>query len=215
MILSRGRNYIFIHIPKTGGTSLALALEAHAMKDDILLGDTPKAKRRRRRVADVRSAGRLWKHSRLCDLPGLVPEAQLSEFFVFTLIRNPFSRVVSYYHWLRQQRFDHSAVTLAKGLPFRSFATHPDTLASLAQSPYPSYVTLPNGQEHCHSYIRLEHLQTDLEPVRAHLGFKLDNIPHINQSVRPQGYRDTFDTESRAAIELACSADIARFGYVF
>ena len=43
MILSRGRKYIFIHIPKTGGTSLALALEARAMKDDIMLGDTPKA----------------------------------------------------------------------------------------------------------------------------------------------------------------------------
>ena len=28
MILSRGRRYIFIHIPKTGGTALALALDA-------------------------------------------------------------------------------------------------------------------------------------------------------------------------------------------
>ena len=34
MILSRGRRYIFIHIPKTGGTALTLALEGRAMKDD-------------------------------------------------------------------------------------------------------------------------------------------------------------------------------------
>lgn len=44
MILSRGRGYLFLHIPKTGGTALTLALEARAMKDDILIGDTPKAR---------------------------------------------------------------------------------------------------------------------------------------------------------------------------
>ncbi len=59
MILSRGRKYLFIHAPKTGGTSMALALEARAMKDDIMLGDTPKAVKRRKRLVDVKTAGRL------------------------------------------------------------------------------------------------------------------------------------------------------------
>jgi len=68
VILSRGRKYLFIHIPKTGGTSLALALEDRAMKEDIVLGDTPKALRRRGRVKDVAARGRLWKHSTLADL---------------------------------------------------------------------------------------------------------------------------------------------------
>ena len=47
MILSRGRRFIFVHFPKTGGTALALALEGRAMKEDILIGDTPKARERR------------------------------------------------------------------------------------------------------------------------------------------------------------------------
>ena len=44
MIYSKGRNYLLTHAPKTGGTALMLALEARAMADDIIVGDTPKGK---------------------------------------------------------------------------------------------------------------------------------------------------------------------------
>ena len=46
MIISRARRFIFVHIPKTGGTAFTLAYEARAAKDDILIGDTPKARKR-------------------------------------------------------------------------------------------------------------------------------------------------------------------------
>ncbi|HSG55764.1 MAG TPA: Type II secretory pathway, pullulanase PulA, partial [Paracoccaceae bacterium] len=77
MILSRGRQYLFVHAPKTGGTSMALALEARAMKDDIMLGDTPKALNRRHRVRPAPESGRLWKHSTLADLDGIVTRDEM------------------------------------------------------------------------------------------------------------------------------------------
>ncbi len=112
MIISRGRRYIFVHIPKTGGIALSLALEGRAMADDILIGDTPKARRRRGRVEKLQptAAGRLWKHSTLADIAGL---ADPDEFFVVTMVRNPWDRMVSYYHWLREQSWDHPAVSAA------------------------------------------------------------------------------------------------------
>ena len=90
MIISRGRRYIFVHIPKTGGTALSLALETRAMKDDILIGDTPKAKRRRHRLKDVQTAGRLWKHSTLADIDGPTDELLAS---VVSVDDSPMHRV--------------------------------------------------------------------------------------------------------------------------
>ncbi|MFN3606262.1 MAG: sulfotransferase family 2 domain-containing protein, partial [Cypionkella sp.] len=110
MIISRGRRYVFVHIPKTGGTALTLALEARAMKDDLIIGDTPKARARKARLKAANAAGRLWKHSTLADIDGLIPRDELAGFFCFTLVRNPWDRLVSYYHWLADQTFDHPAV---------------------------------------------------------------------------------------------------------
>ena len=107
MILSRGRGYLFVHIPKTGGTALTLALEARAKADDIIIGDTPKARARRGRLAGLTPRGRLWKHSTLADIDGVVRGEELERLFLVTLVRNPWDRVVSYYHWLRKQSFDH------------------------------------------------------------------------------------------------------------
>ncbi|MCE8533970.1 sulfotransferase family 2 domain-containing protein [Ruegeria pomeroyi] len=214
MIISPGRGYIFVHIPKTGGTSLALALEARAMKDDILIGDTPKAIRRRGRLKGVRARGRLWKHSTLADIDGLIAPEALADLFAFTLVRNPWDRAVSYYHWLRVQGFDHPAVHLARRVEFEGFVTAPQTLAAFRAASAPSYMRRADGVEHCAAYIRLEHLETDLAPLTAHLGFALD-MPRANRSERAADYRTYYSDRAAEALGEACASDIARFGYRF
>ncbi|WP_432215080.1 hypothetical protein, partial [Salmonella enterica] len=64
----------------------------------------------------------------------------MARFFTFTLVRNPWDRMVSYYHWLRAQSFAHPAVALARATDFRGFLEDPATRASLAAHPYASYV---------------------------------------------------------------------------
>lgn len=214
MIVSRGRRYIFVHIPKTGGTALALALEARAMKDDLLIGDTPKARARRGRVGKVRAAGRLWKHSTLSDIAGLVSDDEVAAFFTLTLVRNPWDRAVSYYYWLRSQSFAHPAVGLAKLHDFSGFLSHPQTQAAFRAWPYGAYMRDRHGAENCRLYARLEHLATDLAPFEAHLGFRL-TIPRANESDRARDWRPYFTDSTAALIADLCAEDIARFGYGF
>ena len=214
MILSRGRRYLFIHAPKTGGTSMALALEARAMKDDIMLGDTPKARQRRKRLQGVQAAGRLWKHATLADLDGLVRPDELDDLFIFTVVRNPWDRMVSYYHWLREQSFLHPAVGFAKRLTFAEFLFEPMIAKSFIDAPAASYVTDAQGRERADLYIRLEHLEEDIMPLQAHLGFDLV-VPHVNRSTRTDDYRAAYDESSSAQVARLCARDIERFSYSF
>ncbi|MCO4824419.1 MAG: sulfotransferase family 2 domain-containing protein [Amylibacter sp.] len=214
MIISLGRKYIFVHIPKTGGTSLALALEGKAMKDDVLVGDTPKAKQRRKRLKDVQTSGRLWKHSKLADVYGLVDQAQMENYFVFTLVRNPWDRMVSYYHWLKDQTFDHPHVALAKSVGFSPFLNDGLTQAMMANDGAARYVSDQTGVDRCNLYIRLEHLAQDVEILEDAIGVRLGLVPHENRSDRG-AYQRYYSDGDRTLVGELFADDVARFGYGF
>ncbi|GIT92281.1 hypothetical protein JANAI62_27380 [Jannaschia pagri] len=210
MIVSPGRGYVFVHIPKTGGTALALALEDRAKADDILIGDTPKALKRRHRLKSAKTVGRLWKHSKLSDIRGLLPDDTLDALTPVTLVRNPWDRLVSYYHWLRDQTFDHQAVRVARAQDFAGFLDDPGVANSLRRNPYASYVA---GQQ-MPIFVRLEHLETDLKPFADLLGFDL-RMGRVNVSTRKADWRGYYTAATRARVEQVCADDIARFGYAF
>ncbi len=214
MIISPGRRYIFVHIPKTGGTSLATALEDRAHRDDILVGDTPKAVKRRGRLKGLAARGRLWKHSTLADIDGVLGADEIAGMFCFTMVRNPWDRLVSYYHWLQAQSFDHPAVGLAQSHDFAGFLRHPQTQGSIRQWPARRYLTDAAGTERASLILRLEHLQQDIGPLADHLGF-VPEIPHINASRRDRDYTAYYDDELRDVVAHICAEDIARFGYRF
>ncbi len=215
MIISPARRYIFVHIPKTGGTSLALALEARAKADDILIGDTPKAKARKRRLKGLECSGRLWKHSRISDIEGLAAAEPLEKFFVFTIVRDPWERVLSLYHWLRDQTFSHISVDRAKSLSFKDFVADAEMAAMLSHDRTRAYTTDATGQDRATAILRLEHIECDLAPLEAHLGFKIGPLPHANRSDRPENTRAAYDAESVARVARYFAEDIARFGYRF
>ncbi len=214
MILSRGRGFLFLHIPKTGGTAFTLAYEARALKGDILVGDTPKARARKGRLSGSKTSGRLWKHSTLSDIIGLVSWPEIDGLLTLTLVRNPWDRVVSYYHWLQGQGFAHPAVGLAKTHDFSGFLNHPQTTTSLRLWPYGAYLRQADGVEKPSLFIRLEHYAEDVQPFEARLGFRLA-LPRANASDRAADWRPYYSDADAGLVGEVCGEDIARFGYRF
>lgn len=141
MIISPGRRFIFVHVPKTGGTALALALEDRA------------------------------------------------------------------------QAFDHPAVGVAKRCDFAGLVADPLVADSLRAAPYASYMRDGAGVDQCNAWVRLEHLDEDLAPVVAYLGFALRPLARTNASDRLRDHRPYYDDDSAARIARLAAEDIARFGY--
>ncbi len=214
MIISPQRGYIFVHIPKTGGTALSLALESKARKEDILIGDTPKARARRGRLAGAKTSGRLWKHSSLADIEGMIDRADLEDFLIVTVVRNPWDRLVSYYYWLRDQSFSHPAVGLAKSHDFSGFLHHRLIQTALRLWPYGRYLQDGSGRELPALILRHEILEHDVSRLEQHIGCKLV-VPRVNMSDRKPDWRGYFSQQDEALIADLCAEDIARFGYRF
>ena len=214
MIISRARRFIFVHIPKTGGTAFTLGYEGRAGRDDILIGDTPKARQRAGRWKGVKTAGRVWKHSTLADVVGLVTAEEIEQFQTVTMVRNPWDRLVSYYHWLRVQGFANPAVGLSKALDFHGFLNHPQTMTAVRLWPYGAYVRRGDGTEKPSIFIRLEHYTDDAAPVEAHLGFRLP-LRLANESDRERDWRRYYSQADADLVGELCRDDIARFGYTF
>lgn len=179
-----------------------------------MLGDTPKAVKRRKRLEDVQAAGRLWKHSTLADIEGVVTRKEAAQMFTFALVRNPWDRLVSLYHWLQNQRFDHPMVRLAQQESFAGFLRSPMVQASFLQAPYGSYLCDGAGVEQASLFIRLEHFQQDASPLFDHLGFELA-LPVANATARAHPYVAYYTDELRQIVERICAVDIARFCYRF
>ena len=209
MIISRGRGYIFVHIPKTGGTAMALALEDRAKADDIMIGDTPKAVKRRGKVKGIQTAGRLWKHSTLADAEGLITRDEMETLFTFTLVRNPWDRMVSSYAY---KVHGTSEKQRSRNDSFEEFL-HAEFKRKKKQQV--EYLHDSDGKVDINFIGRFESLANDYQRLGEQLGIVLPALPVLNKSKGRGDYRDLYNDKTRQLVAKKYQDDIDLFEYTF
>ena len=202
------RRFIFVHIRKTAGTSLEAALVhgLEATSRHYAPGNEP---------VPLRHEGVQCKHRILSEYD----RHHIAKYFVFSIVRNPWDRVVSRYHWERQLR-RRSAIL------YKDFRTY--ILARRGLMPAQWNVTGDNPRKYMTQYEcleldgqigvdkvwRFEHLRRDYPEIARRLGLTNIPLPHVFQSEhRP--YWTYYEDDTREIVNEAYRIDIEAFSYRF
>jgi hypothetical protein len=205
MPISREHGLCFIHIPKTGGSSIesALGMKRHACFWD---------------PADRSRHGVTPQHWTLAQLRQEVPD--LARLTIFTMVRNPFDRLVSEFHHIRKINhpspyhcidFD-SFVALAFRMPERRrrpfFDAHLEPQYRFTHQPWP-WRRLPV------TVLRFERIAEGFDALRRLTGKNLE-FPHELKSSRSRGHREYYaKPQTRRLVETFYARDLREFGYTF
>lgn len=173
---------IFVHIPKSGGTSIGTWLEG-----PVMIG-----------------------HPRMEDL---LPYK--TNQVTFTVVRNPWDRAVSAYHYLfcteKETTFQSY---IDKGKPtFEEFIKNLGTVTT--QEVWFNGLNtqcdwIRGGVDHI---LKFENLEEDFKIIQNITG-NFKPLPHLNKS-NHKNYREYFTPETRDIIAQVFKEDIERFNYVF
>jgi hypothetical protein len=188
-MIDPARRLLFVHIARTGGTSIETAL-----------------------------IGRDWweidpatKHVSASQARALYGEAVWREYTTFSVVRNPWDRVVS----MRATGWWSDHRTHLGG-------RDPGTLREfvLGLRPHPAserYPSLPCADildEEVDFVLRFERLQADFAAMLAAVGLSDVPLPHAERRERGP-YRAYYDADTAALVGQVFGRDVERYGYTF
>ena len=184
---------IFIHIPKTAGKSIELALGA----------DLRKLHRSRTHI----------KHG--TPLEWRYPK-HWEKYFTFTFVRNPWDRFVSAYFcdWgmLRRNPLPRRRIIARLGsVGFKDFVKHHSDHYEWSRF----YKSQMDWIVSNYDFIgRFENLQEDFNVVCDKIGIPQQELPHKNKT-NHKHYTEYYDDETREIIANWSAGEIEMFGYEF
>ena len=175
-IVNRTHGFIFIHIPKTGGTSIKEHLREYRYENDIYVDGPADVEK----LAGSNESG-IRKHSSAVQVRGVLGSAEFGRLFKFCVVRNPFIRTLSLFRFLK---FNF------RSWPRSDLMDEIDTLEKFVDSPIfrsagPGGIVSPQvhwladrSGASCVDFIaRVERLKADYSDVRTRLGLPFSGMP--------------------------------------
>jgi hypothetical protein len=217
MPVSHKRRCVFVHIPKTGGTSIEHALgmrgwhgreNRRKMIGPVLTDDL--------KALDLST--NFLQHLTMSELRDLHPPGALETYVKFTVVRNPWDRMVSTYF---RPDADLLAQARAQGVELEDLGFDDFVEASMHVEhahlrPQDEYVTDASGRLIVDIVGRFETLETSFREVCDQLGIRKRLPVKYASPTRPsRDHRPHYTPRSRALVEERYARDIELFGYEF
>ncbi len=210
MIISHDLKYMFVHLPKTGGTSIRLAIVHNDIFQVNIKGQCYENKTTRADCNDPKVDTNIWSHSSLREGVNYLKDNgyQPDEYFKFIFIRNPWDRMVSSYEYHIQIR--------AKRNPKWTFKSFEDFLHK--KDIYPHIDGNFINTNYKFDFIgKFENIKEDMQTICKKIiknNYRHINLPHRNATLRGH-YRDYYNKETKKMVEEKCSKIIELGNYTF
>lgn len=191
MTISHSAAFIFIHVHRTGGTTITNLLYQE-------FGNKMKMISRHGNAATSEKE-LLEKHP---------------DYFIFGFVRNPWDRILSWY--TLSNNWDSHETEIDK----QKFEEYLELeFASSPTDPYFHYNQLDyfpgiNETNNPIKIYRFENYEAETNALFYSLGFKLFEIPVINNTSK-KDYRNYYTTRSKELVAAKCKKDIEFFKYSF
>ncbi len=197
---------IFVHIPRTGGSSVEKALmlhnEGHRENLATLTGWVETDA-----IREYGFTSPVLQHLTLSDIHRLLPRDRLHDWFKFCFVRNPWERMLSVYLFDRAH-YEHRHGTRAGYPPLPEYLKKLHPFQAIQQC---DYIDSDPGMDFVG---RFETLEKDFAYVAQRIGLNGVTLPHVNRT-RHQHYSSYYCDEARAIVAQLFPRDITRFDYRF
>ena len=216
MLLSHKYQFLFVHIAKTGGTSVRAALNRLRWQDPLYYLTWPAHKISG--FTGHKLGLKFPRHAHIIAAKEMLPEPYYNVLFKFAFVRNPWDLQVSSFHHIQRERpqamsgiTDFNDFMRWKFNPERPYQFHIDTSLSLQSD----YLVDLHGNNQMDFIGRYESLEQDFEEVCSKLKLKL-SLPHKRQAKdRGKDYRQYYAPDTIELVAKHFKRDIAMLNYQF
>ena len=216
MLLSYRYNFLFVHIAKTGGTSVRAALEPLRWRDPWYYPQWLCS--RLSHLSGHRLGTKFPRHAKIIAAKEMLPKEYFDRLYKFAFVRNPWDLQVSSYHHLRRERprllegiADFSTFVRRKLDPERPYQYHLDTSIERQSD----YLVDLSGRIVADFVGHYERLQEDFDLICEQIGVGRRRLPHRRKATDREDYRRYYDDETADLVAEYFRRDIENFGYAF
>ena len=218
-MISHDKRCIFVHIPKTAGTSIE-KMFGHFTELERGMQDH----RTVRELLSVRPS-ELWSVFRregsvqmLREVRGVLryPERMMKNefdsYYKFAIVRNPWARVLSWYKNIMRDDIHKKNRNVREDLSFEDFLIEHSWHTELR--PQLAWLTDREGNIAVDYVGRFEALQEAVDEIAKNLKMENLKLPHLLDGGRSD-YREQYTDTAAELVSKRYSAEIAEFGYSY